>query len=323
LLLFKKSIFVVLFSLSASLLSSCSEQDSVKEIKATLFLLDASKSSIISIPQREQQLRERLNSAFEEKEAIYFDFIRNNSTKQLISSLVSMQTIVGVDDIILSKINNERRQTQARDSVSELWRQSLISTKSTEDCINQGTTSIEVNSVLDDQEARRIAQFVCTSASKAKEVFSAIRLIGSGAAIEGGYIGSDIQGAFSRGYRKMESDSKNLYSPGDVKYSVGRKSIVISSDMMQVSDSETRIIDSIRDMDEEDIVLYLKERIGQTNISGFYPVVKIDGWLNTKKKFSEKERQTLETYWIKWFELSFELQDIDFGLGVIDWSVDQ
>lgn len=93
--------------------------------------------------------------------------------------------------------------------------------------------------------------------------------------------------------------------------------------MMQVSDSETRIIDSIRDMDEEEIVLYLKERIGQTNISGFYPVVKIDGWLNTKKKFSEKERQTLETYWRKWFELSFELRDIDFGLGVIDWSVDQ
>lgn len=314
---------MVLFSLCASLLSSCSEQDSVKEIKATLFLLDASKSSIISIPRREQQLRERLNRAFEDKEAIYFDFIRNNSTKQLISSLVSMQTIVEVDDIILSKINNKRRETEARDKVSELWRQSLINTKSTEDCINQGTTSIEVNSVLDDQEARRIAQLVCTSASKAKEVFSAIRLIGSGAAIEGGYIGSDIQGAFSRGYRKMESDSKNLYSPGDVRYSVGRKSIVVSSDMMQVSDSETRIIDSIRDMDEEEIVLYLKERIGQSNISGFYPVVKIDGWLNTKKKFSEKERQTLETYWRKWFELSFELQDIDFGLGVIDWSVDQ
>jgi hypothetical protein len=319
----KKSIFVVLFSLSASLLSSCSEESSARDIHATLFLLDASKSSIISITQREQQLRERLNSAFERKEAIYFDFIRNNSTKQLISSLVSMQTIVGVDDIILSKINNERRQTEARDSVSELWRQSLINTKSTEDCINQGTTSIEVKSVLDDQEARRIAQFVCTSANKAKEVFAAIRVIGSGVAKEGGYIGSDIQGAFSRGYKKMESDSNNLYSPGDVNYSVKRRTIVVSSDMMQVSDGQNRIIDSIRDKNEEEIVVYLKERIGQPNISGFVSIVKIDGWLNTKKNFSEIERQVLETYWKKWFELSFELLDIDFGLGVIDWSVDQ
>ena len=319
----KKSIFVVLFSLSASLLSSCSQQSSAREIQATLFLLDASKSSIVSIPQREQQLRERLNSAFERKEAIYFDFIRNNSTKQLISSLVSMQTIVGVDDIILSKINNERRQTEARDSVSELLRQSLINTKSTEDCINQGTTSIEVKSVLDDQEARRIAQFVCTSANKAKEVFAAIRVIGSGVAIEGGYIGSDIQGAFSRGYKKMESDSNNLYSPGDVSYSVKKRTIVVSSDMMQVSDGQNRIIDSIRDKNEEEIVVYLTERIRQPNISGFVSIVKIDGWLNTKKNFSEIERQVLETYWRKWFELSFELLDIDFGLGVIDWSVDQ
>lgn len=314
---------MVLFSLSASLLSSCSQQSSAKEIDSTLFLLDASKSSIISIQQREQQLRERLNSAFERKEAIYFDFIRNNSTKQQISALVSMQTIVEVDHIILSNINNKRNQTNARDSVSELWRQSLINSKSTDDCINQGTTWIAGESRLEDQESRRIAQFVCTSASKAREVFAAIRLIGSGAAIENGYIGSDIQGAFSRGYRKLESDSKNLYTPGDVSYSVKRKTIVVSSDMMQVSDGQNRIIDSIRDKNEDEIVQYLEERIGQPNVSGFYSLVKIDGWLNTKKKFSENERQVLETYWRKWFYLSFELEEIDFGLGVIDWSVGQ
>ncbi len=320
---FKTYFFVVLFSLFASLLTSCSDKNSAEEIQSTLFLLDASKSSIVSIPQREQQLRERLNSAFDRKEAIYFDFIRNNSTKQLISSLVSMQTIVEVDDIILSNINNEKNQTNARNSVSELWRQSLINNKSVDECIAQGTTSIAVKSVLKDQESRRVARYICTSASKAKEVFAAIRIIGSGEAIENGYIGSDIQGAFSRGYRKMESDSKNLYSPGDVNYSVKRKSIVVSSDMMQVSDSKNRIIDEIRDKNEEEIEDYLKERIGQPNISGFYPIVKIDGWLNTKKKFSERERQILETYWKKWFLLSFELEEVDFGFGVIDWSVDQ
>ena len=316
-------IFVVLFSLFASLLTSCSDKNSAEEIQSTLFLLDASKSSIISIPQREQQLRERLNNAFDEREAIYFDFIRNNSTKQLISALVSMQTIVEVDDIILSNINNERNQTDARDIASELWRQSLINTKSVDECIAQGTNSIADKSKLKDQESRRIAGYICASASKAREVFAAIRLIGSGEAIEDGYIGSDIQGAFSRGYRKLESDSKNLYSPGEVKYSVGKKSIVVSSDMMQVSDSKKRIIDEIRDKDEEGIEQYLKERIGQPNISGFYTIVKIDGWLNTKKKFSERERQILETYWKKWFLLSFDLEEIDFGLGVLDWSVDQ
>jgi hypothetical protein len=121
----------------------------------------------------------------------------------------------------------------------------------------------------------------------------------------------------------MESDSKNLYSPGDVKYSVDRKTILVSSDMMQVSDSKNRIIDVIRDMSDEEVEQYLTENIGQPNNSGFFSIVKIDGWLNTKVKFSEKERQVLETYWRKWFYLSFELEEIDFGLGVIDWSVDQ
>ena len=323
LLALKKSISFVLLSLCASLLSSCSEQDSAKELQATLFLLDASRSSILSIPQRELQLRERLNKAFERKEAIYFDFIRNNSTKQQISSLVSMQTIVEVDDIILSEINNERRQTQARNSTSELWRQSLINTKNVEDCINQGATSLEVNSVLDDQEARTIAQYVCTSASKAKEVLSAIKRIGTGGKNENDYIGSDIQGAFSRGFRKLESDSRNLYSPGNVKYSLGRRTVVLSSDMVQVSSSENSVIDVIGDMNEEQVEQYVKERSGQPSPSGFFAIVKIDGWLNTKKKFSEKERQVLETYWKKWFYFGFELEEIDFGLGVIDWSVDQ
>lgn len=319
----KNTVFLVISLLLVSVLTSCSQQQSSRQIKGTLFLLDASQSSIISILQREQQLRERLSRAFESREAIYFDFIRNNSTKQQISSLVSMQTIVGVDEVISNNINNDRRRTQALNSASDLWRQSLINSKNSDDCISQGATYIEVNSVLDKQESRTIAQYVCASAIKAKEIFAAIKRIGSGSKNESDYIGSDVQGAFSRGFRKLESDSRNLYSAGEVKYSLGRTTVVISSDMMQVSNSENRIIDVIADMNDDEVERYLEERIGQPSLSGFYTLVKVDGWLNTKKKFSEKERQILETYWRKWFYLGFELEEIDFGLGVIDWSVDQ
>jgi hypothetical protein len=94
LLPFKKSIFVVLVSLSASLLTSCSDQSSTQTIRATLFLLDASKSMFLTVEKREQQLRERLAGAFSKDEAIYFDFIRNNLSKQVILPLVPMQTMM-------------------------------------------------------------------------------------------------------------------------------------------------------------------------------------------------------------------------------------
>jgi hypothetical protein len=52
------------------------------------------------------------------------------------------------------------------------------------------------------------------------------------------------------------------------------------------------------------------------------PNIIIDGWLSTKKNFSEPERILLETYWKTWFT-TLDLDEPDFGFGVVDWSVTQ
>ena len=317
---FKKCIFVVLFSLFASLLTSCSDQSSTQTIRATLFLLDASKSTVLTIPQREQQLRERLSGAFDSEEAIYFDFIRNNYTKQVILPLVSMQSIINVNDEILTYAKDKKVRKETKRLVSDFWRKSLSDAKTVDECITEGASELEINSVLE-QGARVVAQNICVSAGKAKETLSNIRAIGSGAGLENGFIGSDIEGAFIRGLKRMESESENLLNKENNSVKV-RGTIVVSSDMMQRGQSGERVIDVVREMSEEQISEYVTKTRGQQEFRELRPIVKIDGWLSTKKNFSEQDRQALELYWKKWFT-SLDLDEPDFGFGVMDWSVDQ
>ena len=318
---YKKSLLVILFSLCAPLLASCSQEASTKNIRATLFLLDASKSMILSIPEREQQLKERLTGAFEEEEAIYFDFIRSDFTKQVILPLVSMQSIINVNDQILTYAKDENRRKETKAIISDLWEQSISDAKSVEECIKDSSGNLEVNSVLAERGARVVAQNICTSAGKAKETMRGIRTIGSGGSIENSFIGSDIEGAFIRGLKRLESESGNLFNSENERVGV-RATIVVSSDMVQRRGTGERIIDVVRDMTEDQLSEYVTKVRGQQEFRELRPIVKIDGWLSTKKNFSEKDRQTLELYWKKWFT-TLDLDEPDFGFGVMDWSVDQ
>ena len=307
--------FALLFTATA-----CSQEGATKSIKVTLFLLDASKSMILSIPEREQQLKERLATAFDEEEAIYFDFIRNDYTKQVILPLVSMQSIINVNDQILTYAKDKKVRSETSKLVSDLWRKSILDARTVDACINEGTNYLEINSVLE-QGSRIVAQNICVSAGKAKETLSNIRIIGSGGAINNGYIGSDIEGAFIRGLKRLESESGNLYNKENEKVGV-RATIVVSSDMMQRRGDGQRVVDSINGMTEEQISEFVTQSRGQQEFRELRPRIQIDGWLSTKKSFSEQERQALETYWKKWF-LSLDLDEPDFGFGVMDWSVDQ
>ncbi len=311
--------FIVAFALLFTV-TACSQESATKSIKVTLFLLDASKSMVLTIPQREQQLKERLAKAFDEEEAIYFDFIRNDYTKQLILPLVSMQTIINVNDQILTYAKDKRVRGDTSKLVSDLWRKSISDTRTVDACISEGTKDLEINSVLE-QGSRIVAQNICISAGKAKETLSNIRTIGSGGDINNGYIGSDIEGAFVRGLKRLESESGNLYNKDNDKVGI-RATIVVSSDMMQRRADGERVIDSIRNMTEEEISEFVTKTRGPQEFRELRPRVQIDGWLSTKRTFSEMERQTLELYWKKWFS-SLDLDEPDFGFGVMDWSVDQ
>lgn len=305
--------------LTISLSSACSQEESTPNIRATLFLLDSSKSLAISVSQREQQLRNRLTRAFDEKEAIYFDFVRNNYSKQVILPLISMQTIVRVNDEILNYAKDERVQKETKELVSEEWSKALLNSKTTSTCINDVTNSLDINSVLA-QGSRVIAQSICISAEKAKSTFTNIKSIGSGVALQDGYIGSDIEGAVLRGLGRLESDSRNLFNR-ELKPVGVKLSIVISSDMMQRGADGEKIIDAIDGMTEEEIEEFINRERLPLESPKLVPSVKIDGWLSTKRNLSESDRQLIELYWKKWFQ-NLNLDEPDFGFGVMDWSVD-
>ena len=304
----------------ALLLTSCSEAGSTKQIRATLFLLDASGSMIRSISEREQQLKERLNGAFQNEEAIYFDFIRNDYTKQVILPLISMQSIIAVNDVVLEDAKNEKVRKETKAMISTLWQQSLSDSREVEACIQNVSSGLLRDTVIEDQGARRISQNLCVSAKKAKEIFVGIRTLGSGGKIEDGYIGSDIEGAFLRGLKRLESESGNLINSLNESVKV-RATIVVSSDMVQSRAGDEGIVKTIRNMTNEQIAEFVTKTRGEQEFRELRPVVKIDGWLSTTGKISERDRQALEIYWKKWFS-TLDLYEPDFGFGVMDWSVD-
>ncbi len=307
--------------LSVVVTSSCSEAGSTKQIRATLFLLDASKSTIASVSGRETQLRERLEGVFDTQEAIYFDFIRSDFTKQLITPLISMQTIINVADTILKDAKDDRVRRETKDLVGKVWEQSLNDSKSLEECSTSSVNQLVGQSVLTENSARTIARNLCISAEKAKQALASIRLISTGQSTEGAYIGSDVEGAFLRGLTRLESESKNLINANNEIVGV-RASIVISSDMMQRNANGARVIDEIANLTQEQISEFVIKSRGMQDFRTLRPNVIIDGWLTTKKNFSENERKLLETYWKSWFT-SLELDEPDFGFGVVDWSVTQ
>lgn len=319
-MLAKRHLTSCILIVMALLLTSCSEAGSTKQIRATLFLLDASGSMIRSVSEREQQLKERLNGAFQNEEAIYFDFIRNDYTKQLILPLISMQSIIAVNDVVLEDAKNEKVRKETKAMISTLWQQSLSDSREVEACIQNVSSGLLRDTVIEDQGARRISQNLCVSANKAKEIFASIRTLGSGGKIEDGYIGSDIEGAFLRGLKRLESESGNLINSLNESVKV-RATIVVSSDMVQLRAGGEGIVKTIRNMTNEQIAEFVTKSRGEQEFRELRPVVKIDGWLSTNQNFAERDRQALELYWKKWFS-TLDLDEPDFGFGVMDWSVD-
>jgi hypothetical protein len=300
--------------------SGCSKTDEVDSVKATLFLLDASKSNLQSVGKREQQLRERLAGAFSKNEAIYFDIIRNNYSKQVILSLVPMQTILNVRELVISDVNNERRRNEVIEEISKLWTQSISDSRSVSICIQQDSAKLEINTVLDGQVATEIARNLCVYAEKSKESLASIRNIASGLKLENAYIGSNIEGAFLRAFAKLESEAFNLVGRDNRNVRV-RASIIISSDMVQRGSDGKALLDDIKNLTEEEIASYVTQKLANQELTYFKPLIKVDGWLTTKRNFSDRERELLKMYWTQWFT-NLGLEQPDFDLGVLDWSVE-
>jgi hypothetical protein len=221
---------------------------------------------------------------------------------------------------VLEDAKDEKVRKQTKAKISELWEQALNDSKVTDACIESVSDGLLRDTVIEDQGARRISSYICVSANKAKEIFASIRTLGSGGKIEDGYIGSDIEGAFLRGFRRMESESGNLINSLNESVNV-RATIVVSSDMVQSRAGDEGIVRTIRNMTDEQIAEFVTKSRGQQEFPRLRPVVKIDGWLSTTGKISERDRQALEVYWKKWFS-TLDLDEPDFGFGVMDWSVD-
>jgi hypothetical protein len=231
-----------------------------------------------------------------------------------------MQSIISVNDIVLEDAKDEKVRKQTKAKISELWQQALSDSKETDACIESVSAGLLRDTVIQDQGARRISNYICVSAKKAKEIFASIRTLGSGGKIEDGYIGSDIEGAFLRGLKRLESESGNLINSLNESVKV-RATIVVSSDMVQSRAGDEGIVRTIRNMTDEQIAEFVTKSRGEQEFRELRPVVKIDGWLSTKGNFAERDRQALELYWKKWFS-TLDLDEPDFGFGVMDWSVD-
>jgi hypothetical protein len=299
------------------LLTSCSEENSTKDIRATLFLLDASKSVRAKVPIREDQLRNRLLSAFNRKEAIYFDFVRNDYSKQEPKALVTMQGIVKINDIVENQINNAKRKKQAREAIDQLWEMALSQEPGSLECPSRISKLLTDRTVIKVTEASSIGRQLCISATKANEILIGIKELANDEMAKSLFIGSNVEGAFEKGLKKLEADSSNIFNYENERVRV-RATIVVSSDMMQTDANGIQLIDQIKDLDPKQIekLVQAQRSIQERELP---TLIIIDGWLTTSRNLSEKQRFLLESYWKAWFQTQ-GLEEPDFGHGVIDWS---
>lgn len=302
-------------------LSSCSQSSSTEQIRATLFLLDASRSTIASVSARENQLRERLEGVFEKQEAIYFDFIRTDFTKQMVLPLISMQSVINIEDTVRTDAKDDRVRKDTRELIGRIWVQALNDSNTSAACSAVYLRQLTNGTVLSESGAKVIVRNLCVSAAKAKQTFTDIRAVGNGTTSGVAFIGSDIEGAFLRALNRLETESSNLLNIENQRVGV-KATIVVSSDMMQRRSSGKRVIDEISGLNSDQVVKYVTESRKNLEIRTLRPNIIIDGWLTTKRNFSESERELLETYWKTWFT-TLDLDEPDFGSGLVDWSVSQ
>jgi hypothetical protein len=91
--------------------------------------------------------------------------------------------------------------------------------------------------------------------------------------------------------------------------------------MVQRGSDGKVLLDDIKNLTEEEIASYVTQKLGDQELTYFKPIIKVDGWLTTKRNFSDRERELLKMYWTQWFT-NLGLEQPDFDLGVLDWSVE-
>lgn len=88
-----------------------------------------------------------------------------------------MQSIIAVNDVVLEYAKNEKVRKETKAMISTLWQQLLSDSRKVEACIQNVSSGLLRDTVIEDQGARRISQNLCVSANKAKEILQASELL--------------------------------------------------------------------------------------------------------------------------------------------------
>ena len=325
-------IFHKLASISISLvlvlaLSSCASESAPTSLKANIILLDISGSSTDSIgtyndqdhspsslSERRSQLEEAFRNAVVSKTAVYFGFVRTGYGVTDISTLVSPSLILDINNVLSTDVPNEKLMKETSDGISQAWQDAIRQEREKPDsCSTEPIVKIITNAsnaAVSDENTRRIATKLCSSASNGIYQFEQLKG-------DPGDIGSDIQAAVDRSLQKLASDERRLLN-SDGKQVVLIPTLILVSDLLQVTNgvSKTKEVSATTEPKQACDLAKQESKNFTSPLTGGISLIS-DGFAGTIKEVNQSDRDKLRKYWECWFTTR-NIDDVNVGAKGID-----
>ena len=318
----KVSIAVVAILLATTSLTSCGGK-SDSAIDVAIYLYDVSGSgdqSGYTPEDRRSQLKEKFANAFEERNAIYFDFVRRDFGAQQISSLVTPTFFITVDEILANEIHDGGLLKDVKANLTEVWGK-MISNETIADSDNCSET---VKGMMQDASlgnftpaaSRQLAGKFCSSVSQGLRVINTIPVVAAERSTN--EIGSGIQGAIDKSIQKVESEEMRIHRKYPNVNLV--PTLILTSDFLEMRPNFF-LLDAMEKVKDGGAACELGTA-DAGNIEGtIIPfTLESDGFASIRgSRMTAQVRDKMLQYWTCWFEAR-NITDINLGDRGVDWS---
>jgi hypothetical protein len=318
----KFSIAFVAVALASATLTACGG-NSATNINVAIFLYDVSGSgdqSGFTPGDRRNQLKEKFSNAFDQRNAVYFDFVRRDFGAQQISALITPTFFVTVDEILNKEIHDGGLLKDVRANLTEVWG-NMITNETVADSDNCSET---IKSKMQEASlgnftpaaSRQLAGKFCSTVSQGLRIVNSIPVVAAERSTN--EIGSGIQGAIDKAIQKVESEEMRIHRQYPNVNLV--PTLILTSDFLEMRPNFF-LLDAMEQVQDGGAACELGTKDAGDIEGTVIPfTLESDGFASIRgSRMTAKVRDNMLQYWTCWFEAR-NITDINLGDRGVDWS---
>lgn len=297
--------------------------NSNSNIDVAIYLYDVSGSgdqSGFTPEDRRSQLKEKFANAFEQRNALYFDFVRRDFGAQQISALITPTFFITVDEIVNKEIHDGGLLKDVNANLTEYWGK-MISNETiadSEDCAETVKAEMQKASLgnFTPAASRQLAGKFCSTVSQGLRIINTIPVVASERSTN--EIGSGIQGAIDKSIQKVESEEMRIHRKYPNVNLV--PTLVVTSDFLEMRPNFF-LLDAMEKVKDGGAACELGTADAGDIEGTIIPfTLESDGFASIRgSRMTAKVRDNMMQYWTCWLEAR-NITDINLGDRGVDWS---